>query len=1157
LVRLTPRAIAGVQQRRHSGVFSGAGGLLLFAVGVRDLSRRRRSICWMISLRQAANCTVRFRFFRILGTYNYQWVNENGHTATTEASFDATTGALKRLRALSSDTTTGKTIEQSPSENSNDMLLVSDRDSVGNIIQERYYGGDGAARAFATGGCTSTLPSLTGYDVRYGWTSGVLSLKRYYDNTNSVLMFNAIDWTIDASGAVTSERDSAGIQTSYAYDLGRLKTISPTGETSSSITYVNASGTTTRAAATITRGDMSGTTTFDGLGRVITETHSMPGSVTALRATTYDLAGRNSTQSEFDDATLTPSHTTTYTYDIFDRPLTVTAPDGKVVTNSYTGVQATVRSATVQGVSGTMTAATTETYDPLGRLTTVTEGSGAGGANVTTSYGYDVADHLKSVYTSDGTTAQSRTFTYDNRGLIQSETHPEMSATTYRNYDARGHATQIFTGVEGGPFDLLYTYDAAERLKKIEDLVPSTSTRRQLKAFTYATANSPASCTTPSTTCDARNGKLISAVRTNYDATIGNVDVTSSFFYQGLGGRASEIDVAASQTSGFTGRTFTVSQSYNGLGLPSSITYPTCVASCSASGTVGTLSLGYTTGLLTSVGTYASSLTYRTNGELATVVHGNGLTETWGADANKMPRPSSITATNSAGTLWSSGAYSYDGSGNIATIGTKSYAYDKVNRLVSFTDTGVTSGYTYDAFGNQIARTYRLRAGDHSTNMSVAIPVDPATNHLKAWRSGGAAASTYDAAGNQLRWTTTDPDDYKSRWSTGVWDAVGSMHSLTTSNGSTTFYIYDADDERLATVVRNASTSQSTIRWTLRGFDSELLRTYTDTNGSFAWTEDNIFRGAQLLANEASTGTKHYALDHLGSPRVVTNGSGSLIGYEDFAPFGDGGGTGSGTLQFTGHERDWNPAGGSDPLDYMHSRYYSANAGRFVSVDSGPYLLNQPQGWNRYAYAANDPMRRTDPTGRCGESADFVGPQAPCDWGIAESIEVEGDVPWTGNFFGGIFSTFNLMNWMGGGLPRVSAADPRSAAELSGTPTMEQIRKKYSDADCRDGRYWGDYQYSELTSTTTMTGQLVGAFGADIRTMSNGEIVVKAFNTWGLESGTRFPGTSNRHNASIEQMLMNGAPLQYPKSFLENRNGGAFGTATLNYIWTEGSPCAQ
>ncbi len=61
--------------------------------------------------------------------------------------------------------------------------------------------------------------------------------------------------------------------------------------------------------------------------------------------------------------------------------------------------------------------------------------------------------------------------------------------------------------------------------------------------------------------------------------------------------------------------------------------------------------------------------------------------------------------------------------------------------------------------------------------------------------------------------------------------------------------------------------------WTLRGTANQLLRTYVDdsTSGERVWTwkEDQIWRGAALLAAETPAGTTHYALDHLGSPRVV------------------------------------------------------------------------------------------------------------------------------------------------------------------------------------------------------------------------------------------------------------------------------------------------
>jgi hypothetical protein len=49
----------------------------------------------------------------------------------------------------------------------------------------------------------------------------------------------------------------------------------------------------------------------------------------------------------------------------------------------------------------------------------------------------------------------------------------------------------------------------------------------------------------------------------------------------------------------------------------------------------------------------------------------------------------------------------------------------------------------------------------------------------------------------------------------------------------------------------------------------------------------------------------------------------------------------------------------------MHARYYNGNLGRFLSVDPVLGDRYQPQTWNRYAYAENNPIRLTDPTGRC------------------------------------------------------------------------------------------------------------------------------------------------------------------------------------------------
>jgi len=49
--------------------------------------------------------------------------------------------------------------------------------------------------------------------------------------------------------------------------------------------------------------------------------------------------------------------------------------------------------------------------------------------------------------------------------------------------------------------------------------------------------------------------------------------------------------------------------------------------------------------------------------------------------------------------------------------------------------------------------------------------------------------------------------------------------------------------------------------------------------------------------------------------------------------------------------------------DYFGARYYASTMGRFMSPDAGPYVPNDPQTWNRYAYGRNNPLKFVDPTG--------------------------------------------------------------------------------------------------------------------------------------------------------------------------------------------------
>lgn len=145
--------------------------------------------------------------------------------------------------------------------------------------------------------------------------------------------------------------------------------------------------------------------------------------------------------------------------------------------------------------------------------------------------------------------------------------------------------------------------------------------------------------------------------------------------------------------------------------------------------------------------------------------------------------------------------------------------------------------------------------------------------------------------------------------------------------------------------------------------------------GELNWNEDYVWRGGQLLATvqpgqQGDQFKRHYTLNHLGSPVLVTKWDGGTLARYDYAPFGEEmsssnpPGPAKMPMRFTGHERDVLGAGVLDDLDYMHARHYTPYVGRFLQVDQVLGRPESPQSWNRYAYANNDPVNLFDPDGR-------------------------------------------------------------------------------------------------------------------------------------------------------------------------------------------------
>jgi RHS repeat-associated protein len=307
-------------------------------------------------------------------------------------------------------------------------------------------------------------------------------------------------------------------------------------------------------------------------------------------------------------------------------------------------------------------------------------------------------------------------------------------------------------------------------------------------------------------------------------------------------------------------------------------------------------------------------------------------------------------------TPWGSGEYKYDGAGNIISIGTDNYLYYGVQRLKQSSTRGVAETYTYDGFGNMTAKT--------NNGSSQPIPsVQAATNRY----TGGDY--TYNVIGAMKTGANY----------TFEYDAFGQPLSKKYNNDSSTqeYYLYTPGDERIG-VQRG-----SWWTWSVRDEGGKVLRQYrsstTNPSAPSLWLEDFVWRDGLLLGSQRPPemgGRRHYHLDHLGTPRLVTADNGQRISAHDYFPFGDeatavwqevaAGFDREDPLKFTGHERDYaGGMGGEDghAIDDMHARYESPTLGRFVSVDPILGNLLNPQRWNRYAYVLNNPVNRVDPQG--------------------------------------------------------------------------------------------------------------------------------------------------------------------------------------------------
>jgi len=562
---------------------------------------------------------------------------------------------------------------------------------------------------------------------------------------------NETTYRYTAFGQVAEQTSPAGLKTTFTYDaIGRL---------------------TSRAEISQAHpGGVSTTFTYDGLGRMLTQTD--PGvqnevtniTHTAMTTLTYDADNNQLTTTVTDLTGGDAARTTTYTYDPLGRVETVTDPEGGVTTSSWdvTGAQ----TSQTDPMGTVITFAYTKRGEPASRTVKNWTGSPvtpqAAQDVVLESSSYDPGGRLAGQVDAMG---RKKAYTYwmDNRAAktIGDDVRLNGSATPAdvvlqaNEYDPAGNLVRQVNG--GGKSIVESVYDAANRLTSTT-LDPAALGRKT--AFEYdATDNVTkkiftAAGTTRTEFTSYLHNTLNQVIRQTVENGAEDLVTTSVYDDRGL---LSATTDARGNAPGATSADFTTTMRYDLAGRLVETKSPqvTIEKNGTAAATERpTLRYGYNSAGL-------QTHTVDAEGRTTTSVFDKAgrLTSTVGASYTP-PGGSAITPTVSFG---------YDAAGRQTTVTNPrnyvtSTVYDALGRPVKVTEPGPSGPggarvIEYDLLGEQRAVIDPTGARIEATYDDLGRKITQTQIERSPATVAHITKLTYDSAGNLTKRVAPGPDD--------------------------------------------------------------------------------------------------------------------------------------------------------------------------------------------------------------------------------------------------------------------------------------------------------------------------------------------------------------------------------------------------------------
>jgi RHS repeat-associated protein len=145
-----------------------------------------------------------------------------------------------------------------------------------------------------------------------------------------------------------------------------------------------------------------------------------------------------------------------------------------------------------------------------------------------------------------------------------------------------------------------------------------------------------------------------------------------------------------------------------------------------------------------------------------------------------------------------------------------------------------------------------------------------------------------------------------------------------------------------------------------------------------------------LLYEEVNGGIRVLHYDQGGSTVAFSDDAGAVVGRVSYGPFGEIGDRQGASDSLFLYGALFGVATGPNGLNYMRFRWYSPQIKRFINQDEHFGDITKPGTLNRFAYAANNPLRFNDPKGELFSLCAAIGAAIGAVVNVVVTVLVKG-----------------------------------------------------------------------------------------------------------------------------------------------------------------------